>query len=276
MKNPPRVYFSFRSPYSWIAMRLLAERLGGACADLEFLPFWEPDERTRVILQNMGGEVLYAPMSRAKHLYILQDIKRIAGEFNHRMAWPVDQREPWWELSHLGYLFACARGRGAEFFWGIYAARWERGQDISSTSTIREVAEGAGLDPDEIISAPEVGSLREAGARALYRSYIDGVFGVPFFIVDHSKFWGLDRLEFFLSALGERSSPGHDAGGQVATTSGCSGRFGIGVAPRASSVSQRNFCHDLDGHESAGQRDIPRELIDQLGAYDSDTAGGCG
>lgn len=275
MTAPPRVYFSFRSPYSWIAMRLLAERLGDACDSLEYIPFWEPDERTRTILKGMGADVLYAPMGREKHLYILQDIKRIASQFGYRMAWPVD-RNPWWELSHLAYLFACSRGRGAEFFWGIHAARWEQGQDISLTSTVRGVAEGSGLDPDETMCALEGDALRQAGAEVLYRSCVDGVFGVPFFIVDHQKFWGLDRLELFLRTLAERSRVDPESGGQTTIMSGRNGGFGIGGALQPSSASCSDLHQDNKDCPVAGQCAISRELIDQIGAYDNDTAGGCG
>lgn len=200
MSTLPRFYFSFRSPYSWIAARQLAEHLGERYGVLELIPFWEPDERMLASLKTMGGQFLYTQMSRDKHLYILQDIKRITTRLRYKMAWPID-RQPWWDLSHLAYLAAREQGKGMEFFWGIYRARWERGEDISAADTIRTVAKEAGLDPEKMVNAVEDDEIRKAGAQALYRAYREGVFGVPFFILGYEKFWGIDRLDLFTAAL---------------------------------------------------------------------------
>src|SRR5262245_62169356 len=94
----PRFYFSFRSPYSWMAARLLEERLDPRPYGIEYIPFWEPDEHTLSLLRSRGSDFLYTPMSRQKHLYILQDIKRIATGLGYSMAWPRDRGNLWWDL----------------------------------------------------------------------------------------------------------------------------------------------------------------------------------
>ena len=167
---------------------------------MEYIPSWEPDDITLKLLSERGGKVLYPSMNRQKHLYILQDIKRMAAHFGYSMTWPIDRR-PWWELPHLGYLAACHQGKGREFFWGVYQARWEKGQDICSPEIIGPLAKELDLDPDRITSAPRDTPLREEGAEALFRCYRDGVFGVPFFIIGYEKFWGIDRVDMFVAAL---------------------------------------------------------------------------
>ncbi len=84
-------YFSFRSPYSWMAHRL-AEQIPDL--DIEYRPFFEPDLVTEALLAERGGSVIYTPMSREKHLYMLQDVRRLAGRLGFPLTWPVD-REPW-------------------------------------------------------------------------------------------------------------------------------------------------------------------------------------
>jgi 2-hydroxychromene-2-carboxylate isomerase len=199
-KRPPRFYFSFRSPYSWVAARLLNDRYGVGPDEVEYIPTWEPDGETRALLEARGGRVLYSTMSREKHFYILQDIKRLTARLGYRMKWPID-REPWWELPNLAYLAARREGKGREFFDAAYRARWEEGEDICSVETVKRLAAGAGLDPEAAASAPGDGELRAQGAEALFRCYRDGVFGVPFFIKGYEKFWGVDRLELFVAAL---------------------------------------------------------------------------
>jgi 2-hydroxychromene-2-carboxylate isomerase len=192
----PRFYFAFRSPYAWMTARMLEERFPAAHEGIDYVPFWEPDERTLALLRARDGEVIYTPMSRAKHLYILQDVKRLAAKSGYAMRWPVDVN-PWWELPHLAYLRARRVGAGRSFFWAVYRARWERGEDVCRRETIERIAREVGLDPDALVGATEEADVRAEGVEALLRADRDGVFGVPFFCLGHEKFWGLDRFEDF-------------------------------------------------------------------------------
>lgn len=198
MKLSPRFYFSFRSPYSWIGARILAERSLGQT--VEYIPYWPADVHTQQLLHERGGKLLYTDMSKEKHYYILQDIKRLTRKLNYQMAWPID-RSPWWDLPHLAYLHAYRVGKGQEFFWAVHRARWERAEDICNIAVIRRLADETGIDADELSAAPDDPNIRAQGADALYRAYKDGVFGVPFFIHHFEKFWGIDRIEDFVTSL---------------------------------------------------------------------------
>ncbi|ORI21287.1 2-hydroxychromene-2-carboxylate isomerase [Rhodococcus sp. 1168] len=198
--KPPQVWFSFRSPFSWIAMHELHRRVPTARETFEFKPFWEPDANTAARLAARGGEIIYAPMSKAKHLYILQDTKRLAERYGLSMTWPVDM-SPWWEPSHLAWLLAERAGLQWEFYDAVVAARWERGEDISDPTVVAHAAETAGLDPAAVRSAVDDQSIRDAGADALYQAYHGDIFGVPYFVNRRKRFWGIDRLEWFLTDL---------------------------------------------------------------------------
>ncbi len=202
MKRNVRFYFSFRSPYSWIATRMLAERSPATLQLLEYIPLWEPDAVSEQLLRDRGAEstLLYTTMSRAKHLYILQDIRRLTTKLGYEMAWPVDI-DPWWERPHLAYLVARQCGKGPEFFKAVYRARWTQGADICTEQVIRELAIEAGVEPDPIANAPGDPEIRREGVDGLYRAYHDGVFGVPFFIHKFEKYWGVDRVDAFLAGL---------------------------------------------------------------------------
>lgn len=199
-RRTPRFYFAFRSPYSWIASRLLKERYAIAFDRIEYIPYWEPDARTDELLRARGGKHLYHPMSKAKHLYILQDVKRLTTKLGYRLAWPIDQ-EPWWELPHLAYLAARRAGKGQAFIEAIYAARWERGENICAAEVVRCVAGEVGLDAEALLAAPDDESIRVEGVDALHTAYQNDVFGVPFFTLGYEKFWGVDRVEDFVAAL---------------------------------------------------------------------------
>ncbi|MBC6447463.1 2-hydroxychromene-2-carboxylate isomerase [Actinokineospora xionganensis] len=199
-KRPPRWYFSFRSPYSWLAYRDLIDTYPDVAARIEWRPFWEPEPRLHDRLEAAGGGFPYVPMSREKHHYILQDVRRLAAERGLTFSWPVD-REPRWEVAHLGYLVAADRGLGREYIAQVYRARWELGLDISDPLTITSIASDLGTDPRGLADAERFPAIQERGVAALLDVSADGVFGVPFFARGFDKFWGLDRLPGFVAAM---------------------------------------------------------------------------
>jgi 2-hydroxychromene-2-carboxylate isomerase len=195
----PRLYFSFRSPYSWLTVRRLRAEVPDALTELDWYPYWDPDSRTEAALAQRGGELPYAQMSRAKHLYILMDTKRLAQRAGLAMAWPVDV-DPWWELPHLAWLWARRLGRAEQFYDAVTAARWERGENICDPAVLRVAAAEAELDADTAVVAADDPGIRAEGVDCLYEAYLDDVFGVPYLRWRRHRFWGFDRLDAFLAA----------------------------------------------------------------------------
>jgi 2-hydroxychromene-2-carboxylate isomerase len=195
----PRLYFSFRSPYSWLTVRRLRAVVPDLFEAMDCYPYWDPDERTNAALAGRGGEFHYIQMSRAKHLYMLMDTKRLAQREGLAMAWPVDV-DSWWELPHLAWLWARRQGRAWEFYDAVTQARWGRADNICDEAVIRAAARQAGLDPGQAVAAPEDPSIREEAVGCLYQAYLDDVFGIPYLKWGRHRFWGFDRLDDFLAA----------------------------------------------------------------------------
>lgn len=232
-RRGPRVFFALRSPYSWIALRRLAELVPDAAERVEYIPFWEPDAVTEAALRERGAEIIYTPMSKAKHLYLLSDTKRLAAKHGYPMAWPIDV-DPWWELPNLAWLLARRQGAAMPFYLALTEARWERGEDICDPAVVAAAGESVGLDGRALVAAPDDPSLRAEGVDMLAAAYDDDIFGIPYFRVGRHRYWGLDRLDLAVEALG--------------------GTFREPVS--------------LDG--------IPEAVLATVGAYDRDSAGGCG
>jgi len=248
MKRNPRLFFSFRSPFSWLAVDRLQRVVPDAQDLIEFIPYWEPDAHMAQALKQRGADFHYVQMSKAKHLYILQDTKRLAEGLGLRIAWPIDI-DPWWEIPHLGWLKARQLGRAPAFYTALTAARWQRGENICDPQLIRTLAASVGMDGDVIAGAVGDPDTRAQGVNCLVEAYEDDIFGVPYLRHGRHRFWGLDRLDGFLSVflptleISEKRPSPHLA------------KQGTAADPLAG---------------------IPRELQSNVGAYDTDTAGGCG
>lgn len=218
----PRMYFNFRSPYSWLALHDLTTRYPDLAVTIEWLPAWEPDPATEARLEAAGGRVVYTPMSREKHFYVLGDVRRLAGERGLCVAWPFD-RTPRWEVSHLAFLVAQRSGLGKPFAVAVSRARWEHGRDISDPTVVGQIGASLGLAEAPLVGAAEDPAVVAAGIGRLIRMYRDGVFGMPFFIHGREKFWGVDRLGTFARSVrsaggtGPESEPAPD-GIAVATS----------------------------------------------------------
>lgn len=208
MRAHPSFYFSLRSPYSWLALHDLGRMRPDLLATVRLVPFWEPDADYQEQLGADGDAFLYRPMSREKHLYILGDVRRLAARRGLRPTWPVD-RSPRWEVPHLAWIVADMHGKGLAFLERATLARWQEGADICDPDVIARLAGALDLDAGALSSAYANAAIREIGLGHLRCCIRAGVFGVPFFTVGREKFWGIDRLEDFLGAVGivARSGP---------------------------------------------------------------------
>ncbi len=247
-KHNPRYYFSFRSPYSWIATRLIAERLTPEeHARIEFVPYWEPQPETLGLLHARGCDFLYQPMTREKHLYILQDVKRVTRSLGLKHVWPID-RDAVWEMPVKAYLVARQLGKAAQFRDAVYRARWEDNVNVHCSEVLERLGSECGIVPAEMHSAVASPVIEQEAVNSLAAAWHDGVFGIPFIKLGNDKFWGIDRLSAFIAAL--RGEPFH---------------------------FERERCAAEPVRAAAEENSaLPLEVERAVGRFDTDAAGGCG
>lgn len=238
MRKRPRIYFSFRSPYSWMAIEQVRRRVPRMAALVDFCPSWEPCAEIRQAMTERAAEVLYTPMSKAKHLYLLADVKRQAARLGYPLAWPIDVDQPW-ELPHLAWLYARRKGQEEVLYRALIEARWHRGEPICEPKTLAEVAGQAGLDGAAMVAAEHDPAIRAEAVDAMVAGYEDDVFGIPYFKIGRHRLWGLDRVDDVVAAL--EATAGTAAPVEPVTADG-----------------------------------VPAAVVARIGSYDRDTAGGCG
>ena len=206
------VFWSFRSPYSYLAMgRLVAlqEDLG---LEINARPVLPLAVRT---------PEFFAQVNPLFPSYLVRDVMRLGEFLGIPIRWPrpdpvvmnPDRTYPLEQpyihrLTRLG-VAAAERGRGLAFLdevskviWDGSIESWHEGDDLSSA------AARAGLDLDELDRAIEgnpdhfVGAI-EANQQALEAA---GHWGVPTMVFNGEPFFGQDRIDLLVWRLQQAAS----------------------------------------------------------------------
>ncbi len=182
-----RLYFSFRSPFSWFAFHRLTQSGAIPWSEIEAVPVFPPNEQAVAAISG----------SKVKGGYAREDAARFAAAYGLELNWP-EKLDTDWPRPHCVFLWAESIGRGPELAMAAFAARFSRGLELGLDSVIREVAESAGVDPDAALAAAEAPEWRERLAAGFAKMREDRVWGVPTFVFEGQRFWGNDRLEWLL------------------------------------------------------------------------------
>jgi len=196
--TPLEMWFSFRSPYSYIAIALLDRwRQAGDVFDVTFRP---------VLPMVMRG--LAVP--RIKRMYIVKDCAREARRrgipFGH-IADPVGAGAERC-LAVCATLIAADGDTQRAFTFAVSASRgiWSEAYDVATDLGLRAVAERAGVSVSEVDTAvanlPAGAALAATNRDAMTGEL--GLWGVPSFRCGDLTTWGQDRLPLIRHVLGLR------------------------------------------------------------------------
>jgi 2-hydroxychromene-2-carboxylate isomerase len=176
------MWFSFRSPYSWLAMprvRRLAAHYG-ARLELRF-----------ILPMVMRG----LPVPQAKTRYIVLDAKREADRCGLPFGRIVDPVGAGAERALAVLHHAIPLGLGEAFAELGLQAAWADGIALAEVAGLRNVARRAGLTDTQVAEAladPSWRETAEANRAALFEA---GLWGAPTFRVNGGPaLWGQDRL----------------------------------------------------------------------------------
>jgi 2-hydroxychromene-2-carboxylate isomerase len=210
-------YFSFRSPYSYLAMPLV-ERL---IADYDARPAMRIVRPIAVRIPGFFQRVnpLWPP-------YLARDTKRIAEMNGIPYRWPrpdpiVQDREtrevakdqPYiMRVSRLGAL-AAERSKGFEFvraashlIWSGETDDWHAGGKLAACAD-RAGLDGARLEADAAAEADRLDAIIEANETAQNAA---GHWGVPLFVFEGEPFFGQDRVDHLLWRMKQRGLSARD------------------------------------------------------------------
>jgi 2-hydroxychromene-2-carboxylate isomerase len=174
------MFYSFRSPYSYLALRrtfAIADAFGVKLDVRPVLP---------MVMRGMS-------IPKRKLLYIARDANREAERLGIPFGRLSDPVGPGAERCIAAFFHARSRSRERELLLAAGEAIWSEGVDVAEDEGMQHVAVRSGLDWPELEEAlghDEWRSTVEENRQAMTEA---GVWGVPSFKIGKLALWGQDR-----------------------------------------------------------------------------------
>ncbi len=191
MADKVQFYFSFRSPYSWLALYRINLIRNELPVEIQLTPVFPSRDKDDVMLSD-----------QKKVKYVVKDVNRMASAYGLDMKWP----EPFdtdWLAVHIAYIYAQEQGKGIPFCLALYHARFLEGKDVGDETIMREASLACDLDADTLIDVQGKREYKRKLLKGMVSAGNEGVFGVPYFLYRDSAYWGNDRLEWLLREIND-------------------------------------------------------------------------
>ena len=188
-KSPIEFYIDFSSPYAYLAshrINAIGQKHGRAVA-------WKPILLGAVFKITGAKPLVDAPM---KGDYSRHDMERSARRLGVPLNWPTPF--PFNSIA-AGRVFYWLDGtdpaKAVPFAQAVYAAAFDKAQDVSGAAAVAEIAGGVGVSGDALLAAIALPEWKDRLRIETDRAIELGVFVAPTMIVEDEKFWGADRLD---------------------------------------------------------------------------------
>jgi 2-hydroxychromene-2-carboxylate isomerase len=182
-------YMSPLSPYVYLTGDRPAEIAARHGATLAYKPI-DP----AALFARTGGLKL-PDRHQSRQDYRLQELRRQST----KLDLPLNVKPRFWPANGApaAYAIIAAQAAGGGDITALVTsfsrACWEEERDIADDDVIRACLTAAGFEAGLAFSGMLAGA--EIYGRNLESAVNNGVFGMPFFVVQEERFWGQDRLE---------------------------------------------------------------------------------
>ncbi len=199
---PLDVYFSFRSPYSYLAIAQLRDLAARYPIDLRLKP---------VLPMVMRG----LPVPRSKVLYIAKDAKREADRLGIPFGRIADPLRGGIGRCFAAWVQAAEQGRTLEFAESAMRGIWSEALSMASDADLRVVTERAGVSWEAVQSGLADKAWKTVGQQHRDELTELGLWGVPSFRLGDYATWGRDRLPMIEERLQKHCKDSEDRPGPL-------------------------------------------------------------
>ena len=200
MINTVEIFYSFESPYSYLAIDQLA-RLE---EEYDARVLWHPYS-ARAAGQGYQTTPFSGPSASSYAGYVREDIVRLAKKLDLplvlRQDWPEQQFDP--ERSVRGALVAQDEGVLYEYNIKMFHRWWGEAQDPNDPTFLAELCDDLDIDSHKFTSRINTSDVRERVRGIFKRGQKLGIFDVPMIMIGEERFFGPDRISFVHDRLTE-------------------------------------------------------------------------
>ena len=191
------VYYSFQSPYSYLAL----EAIYNLEKNYEIELLWQPFSAKAA-----GFPVTPSPVAPEKLSYYFEDASRYAKENNIPLVfpetWPQTEFEP--GKVTRGAIVASDLGVLMEYNYKVFHKWWGLGEDPNDDSFMTELCDELDVEIGEFLGKLSSSDVR-ARVKGIYqRGRTLGIFDTPTFVLDNKeRIVGIDKLHYLETRLTE-------------------------------------------------------------------------
>ena len=188
------IYYSFQSPYSYLALESIYDIQNDF--DVELL--WQPFSAKAA-----GQPITPTPVNPDKLSYIFEDTQRFAQELNVPLhfpeSWPENEFDP--NRVTRGALVAGDLGVQMEYNIKVFDKWWGQGENPNDEAFTSQLCEELDIDLGEFLSKVSSSDTRERVKGVYKRGKKLMVFDTPTFVIDKERIFGIDKVQYLRARL---------------------------------------------------------------------------
>jgi 2-hydroxychromene-2-carboxylate isomerase len=188
------VFYSFQSPYSYLALESIYDLEKNY--DIELL--WQPYSA-----KASGHQVQASSVNPDKLSYLYEDTKRYASEHNIPLefpgSWPQEEYDP--SRVIRGAIVASDFGFLMEYNYKVFHRWWGEGLDPNDDDFISELCDELDHDLGEFLSKLSNSDTRERVKGIYKRGRKLGIFDTPTLVIDKERMVGIDKIAYLAERL---------------------------------------------------------------------------
>jgi 2-hydroxychromene-2-carboxylate isomerase len=188
------VYYSFQSPYSYLAL----DHIYNIERDYDVDLLWQCYSAKAA-----GQPITPTSIIPEKMSYLLEDTKRYAEAYQLPLhfpeGWPETEFDP--GRATRGAVVAGDMGVLMEYNIKVFSKWWGAGENPNDETFTTQLCEDLDIDLGEFLSKVSSSDTRERVKGIYKRGRKFDVFDTPTFLIDKERFVGIDKIQFLRNRL---------------------------------------------------------------------------
>lgn len=194
MSTVLEVFYSFQSPYSYLAIESIYDLEKNY--DIELL--WQPFSA-----KASGQQIQAAPVIPEKLSYLFEDTKRFAEEHSIPLTVPYNWPESEFDPGRVtrGAIVASDLGILMEYNYKVFHRWWGIGEDPNDDDFMNELCDELDVNLGDFLSKLSNSDTRERVKGIYKRGRKLGIFDTPTFVLDKERIVGIDKIPYVAERL---------------------------------------------------------------------------